>query len=77
MIQNTRAFEVKMNKGGNKVLINDLYFDKKISTSYRYEYNDASEVATAFLKSKGIEIVAKCNCTNKTILITTDFKIKL
>lgn len=77
MTQNARAFEVKMNKIGNKVVIKDLYFDKVISTSYRYEYNDASDVATAYLNNLGIEIIYKCNCNNKTLLISDNFKIKL
>ena len=77
MTQNGRAFEVKMNRAGNKVVIKDLYFEKVISTSYRYEYNDASEVAMAYLNSLGIDIVYKCNCDNKTLLITDNFKIKL
>lgn len=77
ILPNLRAFEVKYqgatNHRGSRIKITDLRFNKSVTISCGYEYNNTFDQAAEFLLAKGIEVISKAEGKECYILLTNDF----
>lgn len=65
------------NSRGSRVTIKDLRRKKSKTVSYDYQYNNAEDIARAYLESVGIKITALAMLDNSSLLLSEDFKTKL
>lgn len=77
ILPNLRAFEIKYqgptNHRGSRVKITDLRFNKSVTISYQYKYDNTFDQAVDFLKTKEIEIISKAEGKECYILLTNNF----
>lgn len=80
-LKNLRAFEVTYlpptNNKGARLAINDLRHKKRKIISFDYEQNDISLMADAYLKSKGIINLYRCETKKGYILLTENFELQI
>lgn len=71
VLPNLHSFKVQYKKG--KVHIEDLYRKEKRYISYNHEYNNAYEIALAFLMNKGFVCIGQSNLPDYYIIHSTTF----
>jgi len=70
-LPNLHSFKVQYKSG--RVNIEDLYTGEKRNISYNHEYNNAYEIALAFLINKGFHCVGQSNLPDYYIIHSTTF----
>jgi hypothetical protein len=77
-MQNLRTFEIKYlgptNSQGSRVRIKDLRFGTSKTIQYDYEFNNSSDVANEYLKSKSINCEFASEGKDCMYLHTTNFE---
>ena len=77
-IENVRVFEVvylgPSNYSGTRVKINDYRFEESKTIPYDYEIGDVGGIASAYLNTLGIKIIAKGMSAKGFILFTRNFE---
>ena len=77
-IENVRIFEAVFlgptNVSGARVKINDYRYNESKTIPYAYKSNSEGEVATEYLNTLGIKIVAKGETQKGTVLFTKNFE---
>ena len=77
-IENVRVFEVvylgPSNYSGTRVKINDYRFEESKTIPYDYSIGDVGGVASAYLNTLGIKIIAKGMSAKGFILFTKNFE---
>ena len=77
-IENVRVFEVvylgPTNYSGTRVKINDYRFEESKTIPYDYAIGDVGAIASAYLNTLGIKIIAKGMSAKGFILFTKNFE---
>ena len=77
-IENVRVFEVvylgPSNYSGTRVKINDYRFEESKTIPYDYEIGEVGGIASAYLNTLGIKIIAKGMSAKGFILFTRNFE---
>ena len=80
-IENVRVFEVvylgPSNYSGTRVKINDYRFEESKTIPYDYEIGEVGGIASAYLNTLGIKIIAKGMSAKGFILFTRNFEISI
>lgn len=62
------------NYNGSRIKIISKRFEQSVTIPYDYKYDNTCEGATAYLESKGYEIIGKGEFGDSYILISTTFE---